>query len=79
MASLPNSLQAGLMGSLTAGWFLSHSYRLVAFVPVAFAAALGTFLERRGSLREDWKHYALTPVVTVALLGLIYLIVGMSQ
>ncbi|HEV3050043.1 MAG TPA: hypothetical protein VGX50_07035, partial [Longimicrobium sp.] len=73
------ALLAGLVGALVAGMFLSHSYRLFAFVPVAFAAALGRCPQDGRARWGTWKHYVAVPAITTALIGVIYLIVEISK
>jgi O-antigen ligase len=67
----PAALCAGLMASLTAGMFLSHTYRPIPLIPIALAAALGGIAGQK-SEKGDWAHVLLVAVLTVALIGVVY-------
>lgn len=68
------ALQAGLLAALTAGMFLSHTYRPIPLIPIGLAAALGILAGKAGRGRgPDWPHYVAVPVITLAGIGLIYL------
>ena len=71
------AVQAGLLASLTAGFFLSHTYRPIPLIPVGFAAALG-ILGGIKSSRRDWVHLAAIPVLTAALIGIFHLLVRIN-
>lgn len=66
------AVRAGLLASLTAGMFLSHTYRAIPLIPVAFAAALAVSAR---SGRVDWRHYLAVPAITLGGAGFIYLVV----
>ncbi len=88
MADYAVALQAGLLASLTAQMFLSHTYRLVPLIPLAIAAALGGLWRRaqaaeaaeapesRKSASTDWKHYLAVPAVTLAGIAILYMVVA---
>ncbi len=72
------ALQAGLMGSLMAGMFLSHTYRPFPIIPVALTAALAGFLlrsEKRSPRGADWPHYLAVPAVVAIGIAVICYIV----
>ena len=69
------ALQAGLMASLTAGMFLSHTYRPFPVIPVALTAALASFLLRKQPRAQDWPHYLAVPALVGVGLLIIYFIV----
>jgi putative inorganic carbon (HCO3(-)) transporter len=69
------ALQAGLMASLTAGMFLSHTYRPFPVIPVALTAALAGFLLKGQPKKADWPHYLGVPAVVGVGIVVIYFIV----
>jgi len=73
----PAALQAGLLASLTAGMFLSHSYRPIPLIPVAFAAALAGIAQLRGT-KHDWVHVLGVGLLTLTLVGMIYVAVAVA-
>lgn len=73
----PAALQAGLLASLTAGMFLSHSYRPIPLIPVAFAAALAGIAKLKGT-RSDWLHVLIVAGLTVVLVAVIYVTVAVA-
>jgi len=67
-------LQAGLLASLAAGMFLSHAYRPIPMIPIAFAAALGSLgLDGVRPRAVNWLHFALVPLLLAAGIGVIFL------
>lgn len=73
LSSYAVAVLAGLLASLTAAMFLSHSYRAIPLIPVALAASLGTLAPRRKG-EADWAHYLAVPLITLAGAGVIYLV-----
>ena len=67
----PAALCAGLMASLTAGMFLSHTYRPIPLIPVALAAALGAIAMQKTD-KKDWVHVLLAAALTLVLTGIVY-------
>jgi O-antigen ligase len=67
----PAALCAGLVASLTAGMFLSHTYRPIPLIPIALAAALGAIACQKTDKR-DWMHVLLAAALTVVLTGIVY-------
>jgi putative inorganic carbon (HCO3(-)) transporter len=70
-AGYPAALQAGLLASLTAGMFLSHTFRPVPLIPVALAAALGGIAGLK-SEKQDWLHVLAVVGLTLGLIGAVY-------
>jgi O-antigen ligase len=73
----PAALQAGLLASLTAGMFLSHSYRPIPLIPVAFAAALAGIAQLKGT-RHDWAHVLVVAALTLTLVAVVYITVAVA-
>jgi O-antigen ligase len=70
------ALQAGLLASLAAGMFLSHTYRPIPMIPVALASALGAVgAAQAGELRKDWPHYLAVLAITLAGVAVTWLVV----
>jgi O-antigen ligase len=71
----PAALQAGLLASLTAGVFLSHTFRPVPLIPVALAAALGGIAGLKGE-KNDWVHALAVVGLTLVFIGMVYVVVA---
>ncbi|MGV3723460.1 MAG: O-antigen ligase family protein [Actinomycetota bacterium] len=71
----PAALQAGLLASLTAGFFLSHTFRPVPLIPVALAAALGGIAGLKGE-KHDWVHALAVVGLTLVFIGMVYVVVA---
>jgi len=70
----PAAIQAGLLASLTAGVFLSHTFRPVPLIPVALAAALGGIAGAKAE-RNDWVHVLAVVGLTLVCIGIVYAVV----
>jgi len=67
------ALFCGLLSAVTAGLFLSHTYRPIPLLAVAFSAALGAALLRKREM--NWPHYLAVPVITLVAICLVYVAV----
>lgn len=68
------ALQAGLLAALTAGLFLSHTYRPIPLIPVGLAASVAIVAQKSERRASDWPHYLAVPAVVLAGIGVIYLV-----